>query len=219
MKTVDRYQQDAFSMVLGSLAAYSLARFKLRATTWLAIGMLLARMIPPIVFVVPLFLLYNAAGLRNSLPGLALVYTAFNVPFVVWLMKSFFEEVPVELEEAVLIDGGSRARAFWHVTMPLAAPGLAATSVFCVIAAWGEFLFALILVLPQVDLPDFTFRDGSAPAVVRLQLASPPVNSVFTTGLSFRVERQPGTMISFSDVSASPLNPPGLHSRFSVLLC
>jgi ABC-type glycerol-3-phosphate transport system permease component len=138
-----------FSMVLGSLAAYSLARFKLRLTTWLAVGLLFARMIPPIVFVVPLFLLYNAAGLRNSLIGLALIYTAFNVPFVVWLMRSFFEEVPVELEEAVLIDGGSRARAFWHVTMPLAAPGLAATAVFCVIAAWGEFLFALILTGPD----------------------------------------------------------------------
>src|SRR5690242_7890839 len=93
-----------FSMVLGSLAAYSLARFQLPMTTWLAVGLLLARMIPPIVFVVPLFLLYNALGMRNSLPGLALVYTAFNVPFVVWLMRSFFEEVPVELEEAVLID-------------------------------------------------------------------------------------------------------------------
>lgn len=138
-----------FSMVLGSLAAYSLARFRLPTTTWLAVGLLLARMIPPIVFVVPLFLLYNALGIRNSLPGLALVYTAFNVPFVVWLMRSFFEEVPVELEEAVLIDGGSRARAFWHVTMPLAAPGLAATSVFCVIAVWGEFLFALILTGPE----------------------------------------------------------------------
>jgi multiple sugar transport system permease protein len=139
----------AFSIVLGSLAAYSLARFRLSVTTWLAVGLLLARMIPPIVFVVPLFLLYNAANLRNSLPGLALVYTAFNIPFVVWLMRSFFDEVPVELEEAVLIDGGSRARAFWHVTMPLAAPGLAATAVFCVIAAWGEFLFALILTGPD----------------------------------------------------------------------
>ena len=139
----------AISMVLGSLAAYSLARFRLPVTTWLGIALLLARMIPPIVFVVPLFLLYNALNMRNSLPGLALVYTAFNVPFVVWLMRSFFEEVPVELEEAVLIDGGSRARAFWHVTMPLAAPGLAATAVFCVIAAWGEFLFALILTGPD----------------------------------------------------------------------
>ncbi len=139
------------SMVLGSLAAYSLARFRLKVTTWLAVGLLLARMLPPIVFVVPLFLLYNAAGLRNSLIGLALVYTAFNVPFVVWLMRSFFEEVPVELEEAVLIDGGSRVRAFWYVTIPLAAAGLAATAVFCAIASWGEFLFALILTGPDTS--------------------------------------------------------------------
>jgi multiple sugar transport system permease protein len=141
----------AVSMVLGSLAAYSLARYRLRVTTTLAVGLLLARMIPPIVFVVPLFLLYNALGLRNSLPGLALVYTAFNVPFVVWLMRSFFEEVPVELEEAVLIDGGSRFQAFRYVTMPLAAAGLAATSVFCAIASWGEFLFALILTGPETS--------------------------------------------------------------------
>jgi multiple sugar transport system permease protein len=139
------------SMVLGSLAAYSLARFRLKVTTGLAVGLLLARMLPPIVFVVPLFLLYNAAGLRNSLIGLALVYTAFNVPFVVWLMRSFFEEVPVELEEAVLIDGGSRVRAFWYVTIPLAAAGLAATAVFCAIASWGEFLFALILTGPETS--------------------------------------------------------------------
>ena len=139
------------SMVLGSLAAYSLARFRMKVTTWLAVGLLLARMLPPIVFVVPLFLLYNAAGLRNSLIGLALVYTAFNVPFVVWLMRSFFEEVPVELEEAVLIDGGSRVRAFWYVTIPLAAAGLAATAVFCAIASWGEFLFALILTGPETS--------------------------------------------------------------------
>ena len=139
------------SMVLGTLAAYSLARFRLPVTTALAVGLLLARMIPPIVFVVPLFLLFNAINLRNSLPGLALVYTAFNVPLVAWLMRSFFEDVPVELEEAVLIDGGSRVRAFWHVTMPIAAPGLAATAVFCVIAAWGEFLFALILTGPETS--------------------------------------------------------------------
>jgi ABC-type sugar transport system permease subunit len=118
---------------------------------WTQFGLLLARMLPPIVFVVPLFLLYNALGLRNSLPGLAPVYAAFNVPFVVWLMRSFFEEVPIELEEAVMIDGGSRAHSFWHVTLPLAAPGLAATSAFCAMAASGEFLFALILTGPETS--------------------------------------------------------------------
>jgi hypothetical protein len=81
------------------------------------------------------------------------------------------------------------------------------------------FLFALILVLPQVDLPDFTFRDGSAPAVVRLQLASPPVPSVFTTGISFRAERPSGIMLSRSDAPTSPRNASRQHSRFSILLC
>ncbi len=137
------------SMGLGSLAAYSLARYRFRFSTTLAVGLILARMIPPIVFVVPIFLLFNALKLRNTLPGLVLVYSAFNIPFVVWLMRSFFEEVPVELEQAVLIDGGSRLQAFWYVTMPLAAPGLAATAVFCAIVAWGEFLFALILTGPD----------------------------------------------------------------------
>jgi multiple sugar transport system permease protein len=137
------------SMGLGSLAAYSLARFRFRFSTSLAVGLILARMIPPLVFVVPIFLLFNALALRNTLPGLIIIYTAFNIPFVVWLMRSFFEEVPVELEHAVLIDGGSRLQAFWYVTMPLAAPGLAATAVFCAIVAWGEFLFALILTGPD----------------------------------------------------------------------
>jgi multiple sugar transport system permease protein len=137
------------SMGLGSLAAYSLARYRFRFNTSLAVGLILARMIPPLVFVVPIFLLFNALALRNTLPGLIIIYTAFNIPFVVWLMRSFFEEVPVELEHAVLIDGGSRLQAFWYVTMPLTAPGLAATAVFCAIVAWGEFLFALILTGPD----------------------------------------------------------------------
>jgi multiple sugar transport system permease protein len=137
------------SMGLGSLAAYSLARYRFRFNTSLAVGLILARMIPPLVFVVPIFLLFNALTLRNTLPGLIVIYTAFNIPFVVWLMRSFFEEVPVELEHAVLIDGGSRLQAFWYVTMPLTAPGLAATAVFCAIVAWGEFLFALILTGPD----------------------------------------------------------------------
>jgi multiple sugar transport system permease protein len=140
---------SVLSMGLGSLAAYSLARYRFRFSTTLAVGLILARMIPPIVFVVPIFLLFNALQLRNTWQGLVLVYTAFNIPFVVWLMRSFFEEVPVELEQAVLIDGGSRLQAFWYVTVPLAAPGLAATAVFCAIVAWGEFLFALILTGPD----------------------------------------------------------------------
>ncbi len=137
------------SLVLGGMAGYSLARFRSRRSEGLALGLIIGRMIPPIVFVVPLFLLFNRLGLRNQHLGLILVYTAFNLPFVVWMLRSFFEEVPVDLEQAALIDGATRFRAFWTVTMPLAAAGIAATAVFVAIAAWSEFLFALILTGPR----------------------------------------------------------------------
>jgi multiple sugar transport system permease protein len=100
---------------------------------------------------VPLFLLFNRLGLRNSYLGLILVYTAFNLPFVVWMLRSFFEEVPLDLEQAAMIDGATRLRAFWNVTLPLAAAGFAATAVFVAIAAWSEFLFALILTGPDTS--------------------------------------------------------------------
>lgn len=139
----------AASLVLGSLAGYGLARFRSPFTERLATGLIVGRMIPPIVFVVPLFLLFDRFGLRNTHLGLILVYTAFNLPFAVWMLRSFFEEVPVELEHAAMIDGASRPRAFWTVTLPLAAAGLAATAVFSAIVAWSEFLFALILTGPE----------------------------------------------------------------------
>ncbi|MBA3416164.1 MAG: carbohydrate ABC transporter permease [Chloroflexia bacterium] len=137
------------SLALGALAAYGLARFRFRFGEGLAFGLIVGRMIPPIVFVVPLFLLLNRLGLRNTHLGLILVYTAFNLPFVIWMLRSFFEEVPVELEQAAMIDGASRLRAFWSVTMPLAAAGFAATAVFVAIGSWSEFLFALILTGPD----------------------------------------------------------------------
>ena len=137
------------SLVLGGMAGYSLARFRSRRSEGLALGLIIGRMIPPIVFVVPLFLLFNRLGLRNQHLGLILVYTAFNLPFVVWMLRSFFEEVPVDLEQAAMIDGATRFRAFWTVTMPLAAAGIAATAVVVAIAAWSEFLFALILTGPR----------------------------------------------------------------------
>ena len=137
------------SMVLGTMGGYSLARFRSRLNKHLALGLIIGRMIPPIVFVVPLFLLFNQLGWRNTYLGLILVYTAFNLPFVIWMLRSFFDEVPVDLEQAAMIDGASRMRAFWTVTMPLTAAGLAATAVFVAIAAWSEFLFALILTGPE----------------------------------------------------------------------
>ncbi len=137
----------ALALTLGTLAAYSLARFPLR---WrlhrhLAYWILSTRMFPPIVTIIPLFLMLRHLQLLDTMTALILVYTGFNLPFVVWMMRGFFQELPVELEEAALVDGDSRLGMLWRVVRPLVAPGLAATAIFCLITSWNEFLFALIL--------------------------------------------------------------------------
>lgn len=136
-----------FALALGVPAAYGLARLRW-PDGWsrgISFWILSTRMLPPIVTIVPLFLLLRQVHLLNSLVGLVLIYTAFNLPFVVWMMRGFFDEVPRELEEAAMLDGESRAGALVHIVLPLVRPGLAATAVFCLIVAWNEFLFALIL--------------------------------------------------------------------------
>jgi multiple sugar transport system permease protein len=135
------------SLVLGSLAAYSLARFRLmlRLEKRLGFAILTVRILPPVVIVVPLFLVALKLHLLNSWLGLILVYSAFNVSFVVWMMESFFREIPLDLEEASMVDGSSRMTAFRRVVLPLAAPGLVATAIFAVIVTYNEFLVALVL--------------------------------------------------------------------------
>lgn len=135
------------ALLLGTFAAYGLARFRLpyrlghRVSLWI----LSTRMFPPIVTAVPLFLLMRDLQLLDTMLALIIVYTGFNLPFVVWMMRSFFAELPKELEEAALVDGDSRMGAFFRVALPLVAPGLAATAVFCLIISWNELLFALIM--------------------------------------------------------------------------
>ncbi len=137
----------ACALVLGTLAAYSLARFRLPAglDRKLALWILSTRMFPAIVTAVPLFLMMRDLHLLNTRSALVLVYTGFNLPFVVWMMRGFFAEVPHDLEEAALIDGDTRIGAFRRIVLPLVAPGLAATAVFCLIVSWNEFLYALVL--------------------------------------------------------------------------
>ncbi|HZI47308.1 MAG TPA: carbohydrate ABC transporter permease, partial [Pyrinomonadaceae bacterium] len=101
-------------------------------------------MMPAIVTAVPLFLIMRDLHLVNTRLSLVIVYTAFNLPFVVWMMRGFFAEVPRDLEEAAMVDGDSRLGAFRRVVLPLVTPGLAATAVFCLIVSWNEFLFALV---------------------------------------------------------------------------
>lgn len=135
------------AMTIGTLAAYALARFRLPAglNKRLSLWILSTRMFPPIVTAVPLFLMMRDLRLLNTIASLVVVYTAFNLPFVVWMMIGFFRELPRELEEAAMVDGDSRLGALWRVVLPLAAPGLAATAVFCLIVSWNEFLLALVL--------------------------------------------------------------------------
>lgn len=135
------------ALVIGTLAAYALARFRLpwRLDRKLALWILSTRMFPAIVTAVPLFLIMSNLRLVNTRWSLIIVYTALNLPFVVWMMRGFFAEIPRDLEEAAMVDGDSRMGAFWRVVLPLVAPGLAATAIFCLIVSWNEFLFALLL--------------------------------------------------------------------------
>jgi len=135
------------AVTLGTLAAYGLARFRLRARLdqRLSMWILSTRMFPPIVTAVPLFLMMRDLRLLNTLTSLVIVYTALNLPFVVWMMRGFFRELPRELEEAAMVDGDSRLGALVRVILPLVTPGLAATAVFCLIVSWNEFLLALVL--------------------------------------------------------------------------
>ena len=135
------------ALIVGTLAAYSLARFRLPANLNGLIGfwILSTRMLPPIVSIVPIYMIIRALHLLNTYTGLSLVYVVFNLPFVIWMMRSFFQEIPIDLEEASMVDGASRLGAFWRVVLPLVRPGLAATAIFNIIDTYNEFLFALIL--------------------------------------------------------------------------
>lgn len=139
-----------FSLIVGTLAAYSLARFN-TGGKHLAFWLLSQRMMPPVVLVVPFFLLFRDIGKWNENFGLdtrfALIalYTVFNLPFIIWMMRSYFEGVPAELEESAMVDGCTRIGVFWRITLPLSIPGLIATATFAFIFSWTEFLFAVVL--------------------------------------------------------------------------
>jgi len=133
------------SLAIGVPAAYALTRWSFRARRQVALWILVTRMAPPIAFTIPFFLAWRWLGLQDTVLGLAIVYLTFNLAIVIWLMQTFFEAVPPALEEAAYIDGCGVWQAFWRVTLPLAAPGLAATAVLCFIFAWNDFFYALIL--------------------------------------------------------------------------
>jgi len=133
------------SLILGSMAAYSLARYKFRGADNLAFWILSIRMMPPVAAIIPIYAIMKYLRILDTPWCLIITYLTFNLPFVVWMMKGFFEDIPREIEESALIDGCSHFGVFRKIALPLAAPGLAATAILAFIFSWNEFLFALIL--------------------------------------------------------------------------
>lgn len=133
------------SVFLGTIAAYAFSRFRVPLKDDLLFFILSTRMMPPIAVAIPIFLMFRALGLSDTHIGMILLYTAVNLSLSVWLMKGFIDEIPREYEEAAMIDGYTRFQAFYKVVLPQAATGIASTAIFCLIFAWNEYAFAVLL--------------------------------------------------------------------------
>ena len=147
-------------LLTGTIAAYAFSRFNFRGRTQLMLGYLVIRMFPAVLMIIPLFILLRNVGLLDNRLGLAIAYTSFLLPLYVWMLKGFFDAAPKELEAAARIDGSTRLGAMFRIVIPIARNGLVATCVFVAIAAWNEYLFALML----------TTSEGSRTWPVGLQL-------------------------------------------------
>ncbi|MBS0340091.1 MAG: carbohydrate ABC transporter permease [Proteobacteria bacterium] len=133
------------TLLLGTMAAYGLARLRFRGRHLIAHTTLLLRTVPLAVLAIPVFMIWSQWGLVNSLWGLVLLYVGINLPFTIWLLYGFVLQIPEELEEAAAMDGCGPVRVFFHVVLPLMAPGIAAASIFTFRIAWNEFILALVL--------------------------------------------------------------------------
>lgn len=134
-----------FAIVLGTAAAYAFSRFRIPLKDDLLFFILSTRMMPPIAVAIPIFLMFRNLGLSDTHAGMILLYTGVNLSLSVWLIHGFIEEIPIEYEEAALIDGYTRFQAFYKVVLPQAATGIASTAIFCLIFAWNEYAFAVLL--------------------------------------------------------------------------
>src|ERR1700730_16010924 len=139
------FGSTALSVLLGVTAAYAFSRFRVRGKDDLLFFILSTRMMPPIAVAIPIYLMYRELGLSDTRLGMILLYTAVNVSLAVWLLKGFIDEIPREYEEAAMIDGYTRLHAFFKVVLPQATTGIVATAIFCLIFAWNEYAFAVLL--------------------------------------------------------------------------
>ena len=137
------------AMVLGTLAAYAIERFRTGGEN-LAMWIISQRMLPPVAIVFPVFLLYVYLDWVDTFHGLIVLYVAFSLPYVIWMMRGYIQEIPIELEESAEVDGCSRWQIIWKVVVPMARTGLFATAVFTFVFVWNDFLFALVLTRTEV---------------------------------------------------------------------
>jgi multiple sugar transport system permease protein len=133
------------ALIVGTVAAYGFSRYPLKGNDTYLFIILTTRMLPAIVVIIPVILMFRVTGLSGTYLGIILLYTAFNLPFTIWMMKSFFDELSPDVEDAARIDGSSETRVFFKIALPQVIAGLAATFVFGLILTWNEFLFALLL--------------------------------------------------------------------------
>jgi multiple sugar transport system permease protein len=160
------------AMVAGTMAAYALARFELPGKNALALEILSVRMLPPIVSVIPLFIIARVLGVFDTPWLLIAAYALAGLPFVVWIMRVFIQDIPQSIEEAAMIDGCGRIEAFWRITLPLLLPGLAATMVIVFMFAWNEFLFASMLTSQNAKTLPVIAANAIQPKAIAWGLAS-----------------------------------------------
>lgn len=148
-----------FAVVIGTPAAYVLARFDFRGSTDIGFWILSTRFTPPVAMLIPFFVIFQAVGLLNTHIGLVLAHVALNLSLVIWLMRGFFAEIPKELEEAAYIDGAGYLRTFFTIILPLSRTGIAAVAVLVFLFTWNEFLFSLILggQIPMISVGLYKF--------------------------------------------------------------
>ena len=139
------FGSTVLAVALGTLSAYGFSRFRVPLKDDLLFFILSTRMMPPIAVAIPIYLMYRTLGLSDTRLGMILLYTSVNVSLAVWLLKGFIDEIPREYEEAAMIDGYTRFQAFVKVVLPQATTGIAATAIFCLIFAWNEYAFAVLL--------------------------------------------------------------------------
>lgn len=158
----------AIAVIIGAMAGYALTRFRFywRGLKWknsdIAFFIISQRMLPAVVVILPYLIMFHFLKLIDTHLGMILAYTVFNLPFAVWILRDFFAGLPVDLEESALIDGANRFQAFRSIVLPLAAPGLIATFLFCLVFTWNDYLFALMLTFSKAStLPMFIAGEGT----------------------------------------------------------